>query len=150
MLPTMFTTCRVAFMFVSPVVRMLGAATTCGNAARSGSSTLSTREADRGATADRAQLSAHEEGTPGATLDEQDRLAVAEHAGQAARDVAVEVTAGDDDDDVGALHRRRELGRHELERREPCGQAFDVEPAALPHLGDARLVAIMQAETIAK
>ena len=50
MLPTMFATCRVAFMLVSPVVRMLGAATTCGNAARSGPRTLSTREAGSDAT----------------------------------------------------------------------------------------------------
>ena len=62
----------------------------------------------------------------------------------------MEVTAGDDNDDVGAVHRRRELGRHELERREPLGQAFDVEPPTLACLGDARLVAIVQAEAIAK
>jgi hypothetical protein len=50
----------------------------------------------------RAQLVAHDEGA-GAALDEQDRLAVAEHAGQAARDAGVEVTAGDDNDDVGVV-----------------------------------------------
>jgi hypothetical protein len=50
MLPTMFATCRVAFMLVSPVVRMLGAAVTCGNAARSGPRTFSTREAGSDAT----------------------------------------------------------------------------------------------------
>jgi hypothetical protein len=51
---------------------------------------------------------------------------------------------------VGAVHRRRELGRHELERREPLGQAFDIEPAALAHSCDARPIAIVQAEAIAE
>jgi hypothetical protein len=60
------------------------------------------------------------------------------------------MTAGDDNDDVGAVHRRRELGRHELERRKPLGQAFDVEPAALAHPCDTRLIAIVQAKAIAE
>src|SRR5438876_404528 len=41
----MFTTCSVAFMLVSPVVKRLGAATAWGNAARSVARTVSIRDA---------------------------------------------------------------------------------------------------------
>ena len=185
MLPTMFATCSVAFMLVSPVVRILGAATAWGNSGPSLANTASIRAAgseaickkrltivirtprrlrpaervgivvhlghvDRGAAPGRAQLAAHDERATGAALNEQDRLTVAEHGGQAARDVRVEVAAGDDDDDVGAVHRRRELRRHQLQRGPALDQALDVEPAALAHLGDAGLVDVVQAESVAR